>query len=304
MTTRYSIKNWFKYFVYLSVVFLIWYLWDNKMLQIPQIENFFALFFAILFLFSGYLTKTKSWQAGLISKNVNATFSDSLASTGMAELGKFIPGKLWTIVGRARYISEHYPIPTKNASGISLVVLMITIWSGIFFALLGAYFAELPNIWTITLTTAWTLLTLLLFFKPLHQLIEKQFEKLLKRKFSLPLIDFNQIRYIIHWFFIDWLVRMAGFYFLLYAMLGSYPEIYQALGFPLAITLGILAVFSPGGLGVREGILIVWFQASGFDLAMATSFSVTVRIYTLIGDVGIFCIGLLMNKSGFVKKSR
>jgi len=69
-----------------------------------------------------------------------------------------------------------------------------------------------------------------------------------------------------------------------------------AAGFPLAITLGVLAVFAPGGIGIREGVLTVWLHAAGFDLPTATSMAITVRLYTLVGETGMFAMGMIMKK--------
>ncbi|MFO8087201.1 MAG: lysylphosphatidylglycerol synthase domain-containing protein [Bacteroidales bacterium] len=290
-------QKWLKYLVYLSVAFLIWYLWTADFLHVPTINNVGLLGLSIVVLLGGYLTKSKVWQVGLKAKGLDVSLRASIASTGLAELGKYIPGKLWVILGRAGYISNHYNISTRKASGISLVVQFITIWSGILLALAGIIFIRVPAGWILALVAGWVLLSLVLFLKPLHNMIKDLFEKRFKKEINLPFINLQEVKPYLHWYFIDWLVRMAGFYLLLWAVLGYAPSAAIAAGFPLAVTLGILAVIAPGGLGVREGILIVWLQSAGFDLALATSLSITVRLWTLIGDVGVFGIGLVLNRA-------
>lgn len=289
-------KKWLKYLVYASVLFLLWYLWKADFLQMPEINDYGLLAVSIMILFAGYLTKSKVWQAGLQAKGIRISYRDSVASTGLAELGKYIPGKLWVILGRAGYISGKYDISTGRASGISLVVQFLTIWSGILVALAGIIFIRVPAEWTIALAAGWLALSLVLFNKALHGSLQKLLERITKKEARLPFIRIKEFSRILHWFFIDWLVRMAGFYFLLYAVFGHAPEIALAAGFPLAVTLGILAVIAPGGLGVREGILIVWFQAAGFDLATATSLSVSSRLWALLGEIGIFVAGLILKE--------
>ena len=289
-------QNWLEYLVYISVAFLIWYLWKADFLHIPKVKNYGLLLLSLVFLLGGYITKSKAWQVGLKAKGLDVSLRNSISSTGLAELGKYIPGKLWVILGRAGYISGHYNISTQRASGVSLVVQFITIWSGILVALAGIIFIRVPAGWIIALAAGWVFLSLILFLKPLHNLIKNLLERLFKKEFNLPFINLQEVKPYLHWYFIDWLVRMTGFYLLLWAVLGYAPSAAIAAGFPLAITLGILAVIAPGGLGVREGILVVWLQAAGFDLATATSLSVTTRIWTLLGDVGIFGIGVALKK--------
>ncbi|MGM0649659.1 MAG: lysylphosphatidylglycerol synthase domain-containing protein [Bacteroidota bacterium] len=289
-------QKWLKYLVYLSVAFLIWYLWTTDFLQIPEIKNVGLLVFSIVLLMSGYLTKSKAWQVGLKAKGMDVSLRDSVSSTGLAELGKYIPGKLWVILGRAGYISSHYDISVRRASGISLVVQFITIWSGILMAMVGIIFIRVPAGWMFALAAGWVLLSLILFLKPLHDLIQKLIKKLIKKELKLPFINLQEIRPYLCWYFFDWLVRMAGFYLLMWAVCGEAPSVAIAAGFPLAITLGILAVIAPGGLGVREGVFVIWFQAAGFDLATATSLSVIIRLWSLVGDVGIFALGVALKK--------
>ncbi len=289
-------NKWLKYLVYVSVIFLGWYLWKANILHVPDIQNYGLLAVSLILLFLGYLTKSKTWQVSLQSKSVNIGLRDAVASTGLAELGKYIPGKLWVILGRAGYVSGHYDISTKQASGISLVVQFITIWSGILVALAGIVFIRVSVEWILALSAGWLALTFALFFRPWHNFAEKLLKKIRKKDTKLPFIDIREVSGILHWFFIDWLVRMSGFYVLLLSISNSELSLAIAAGYPLAITLGILAVIAPGGLGVREGILIVWFQAAGFDLGTSTTLAVSSRLWALLGEVGVFVLGMLMQR--------
>ncbi len=289
-------NRWLKYLVYVSVIFLAWYLWKADILHLPDIRNHGLLSISVLLLFLGYLTKSKTWQLSLKSRQVNISLRDAVASTGLAELGKYIPGKLWVILGRAGYVSGHYDISTKKASGISLVVQFITIWAGILVALAGIVFIRVSVEWILALSAGWLALSFALFFRPWHNFAEKLLKKIRKKETKLPFIDIREVSRILHWFFIDWLVRMSGFYLLLLSVGSGELNLAVAAGFPLAITLGILAVIAPGGLGVREGVLIIWFQAAGFDLATSTTFAVTTRLWALLGEVGIFVLGMIIKR--------
>lgn len=289
-------QKWLSLLVYLSIFFLAWYLWKADFLHIPQVKSYSLLALSIVLLFSGYLAKSKVWQLGLRVKGWPVLFRDAFISTAISELGKYIPGKVWMILGRAGYISGHYALGLKESSGISLVVQFIIIWAGMLIGLIGLIFISIPLHWVLLLATGWFFLTIILFFKPWHRFLHMLAGKFLKREVQLPFIDTKQIRPIFHWFFIDWLVRMSGFYTLLWAIDGCPPMLAVAAGFPLALTLGVLAVFAPGGIGVREGVITVWLHAAGFDLPTAASIAITVRLYTLAGEIGVFAAGMIMKK--------
>lgn len=289
-------KKWLKYLVYVSVIFLIYSLWKADYLYVPEVKNFALLVFSVILLIAGYLTKSKVWQAGLKSKNHPVRFHDSVISTGLAELGKYIPGKVWVILGRAGYISGKYSVSTTQASGISLVVQFITIWSGILVALAGIIFIKVPAEWIIALVAGWLLLSFVLFFRPFHKWVTQITSKIIKKEIHIPFIEFKEIRPVLHWFFIDWAVRMSGFYLFLLALSGYGMTFAVAAGFPLAVTLGILAVIAPGGIGVREGILVIWLQGAGLELAEATTLAINTRLWALAGEITIFVAAWILNK--------
>ena len=291
-------KRWFNIFVYVSIIFVLYALWKADYLTIPTIDNHLFLFISITLLFITYLSKSVVWSAGLKSNNIMVTLKDSVASTGMAELGKYIPGKLWAVMGRAMYVALHYPISTVNASAISFNVQVLTIWSGIMAGATGILFIEVPAEWIYLLVGSWLILSCVLFIRQIHDLIQKLAGKILKREVKIPLIDVRKRKEIILWLFIDWFVRILAFYFFVLSLTPSNPGFATALGFPLAVTLGIVAVVVPGGIGVREGVLVFWLKGIGLPLETATTIAVAARLWSLAGETGIFLIALLLKKPG------
>lgn len=290
-------KKWLKYFIYVSVLFLLYSLWRADYLQVPEVNNISYLLISILFLFAGYMTKSLVWSIGLGLDNIKVSFSDSVASTGIAELGKYIPGKLWVVVGRALYISQIAKVSLERTSSISLNVQLLVIWSGILIGSIGLFLMPVPRSWFYLAGAGWLLLSLVLFNKKFHRLIQRILSRILKREIDIPIIDVWKDKKILLILLADWLTRMIGFYFLI-ASISEYPvDMVLASGYPLAVALGIIAIIAPGGIGVREGMLVVWLQLSGFSWEMATTMAIATRVWTLIGEVGIFIIGLLLKRS-------
>ena len=94
-----------------------------------------------------------------------------------------------------------------------------------------------------------------------------------------------------------WVLRCVGFY-LLVVSLSNGTEIHIGIGlsYALALCVGFLALAVPGGLGVREGILVAYLTYAGFDLQQATTISIASRLWFLIGECFIFFTGFILDK--------
>jgi uncharacterized membrane protein YbhN (UPF0104 family) len=290
-------KKWLNIFIYISLGFVVYALWKADYLKVPEIHDYLFLIISIVLLLLGFLSKSIVWITGLRSEDIRITVKDGLASTGLAELGKYIPGKLWAVMGRAMYISIHYPISTMNASAISFNVQVLTIWSGLMVGALGMFFVQVPSSWIILMLGAWTGLSLVIFVHNIHDFFERMVNKIIKRKrIRIPFINVFERKEIILWAFADWVVRLSAFYFFMNSLTDHNLSFGVALGFPLAVTLGILAVIVPGGIGVREGILLVWLKNAGLDVELATTVAITARLWSLSGELGVFFAGLVLKK--------
>ena len=102
------------------------------------------------------------------------------------------------------------------------------------------------------------------------------------------------------WTAINWLLWCAGFYFLILSLTDTPVSPDAGLSFALATNIGILAIVSPGGLGVREAVLIAYLNFIGLSMAEATTISVASRLWFLIGEGALFAAGLIAH--GYQKK--
>jgi uncharacterized membrane protein YbhN (UPF0104 family) len=290
-------KKWLNIFIYISLGFVVYALWKADYLYVPEIHNYLFLMISFVLLLLSYVSKSFVWTIGLRSEDIRISIQDGLASTGLAELGKYIPGKLWAVMGRAMYISIHYPISAINASAISFNVQILTIWSGLMVGALGMLFVEVPSSWIMLMLVAWIGLSLVIFVHSIHDFFERIINRIIKRKkIRIPFINVFERKEIIIWVFIDWLIRLSAFYFFMNSLIDYNLSFGVALGFPLAVSLGILAVIVPGGIGVREGIILVWLKNAGLELELATTVAITARLWSLLGELSIFSAGVMLKK--------
>jgi uncharacterized membrane protein YbhN (UPF0104 family) len=71
---------------------------------------------------------------------------------------------------------------------------------------------------------------------------------------------------------------------------------YTSSVFVLSAVIGIVAIIAPGGLGVREGIMITILISLGFKNNEVISLSAFSRVWFLIGEVLTFMFCLAVNR--------
>ena len=103
---------------------------------------------------------------------------------------------------------------------------------------------------------------------------------------------------IIPFFFFTWIFWCIGFYFFVSSIVDDVIFPYIGLGFSLATTLGVVAVIAPGGIGVREGVLVGFLTLSGMTVENATTVSVASRLWYLCGEIFIFLLGYFIHNYG------
>lgn len=95
-------------------------------------------------------------------------------------------------------------------------------------------------------------------------------------------LDYRSLALLLGYYFLVWLVVGLACYFSFRALGGGYaPGFLQVLGlYPLTWAAGLVAVFAPGGVGVRDGMLIL-LMSSFIPLPAAALGAAMVRVQTL-----------------------
>ena len=94
------------------------------------------------------------------------------------------------------------------------------------------------------------------------------------------------------------LLNGVGFVLLAVSMLPTVdPSMYIGLGasYVFAGIVGMMAVFVPGGIGVRESVIVLLASAY-MPVEQAVLLSLVARLYTTVADIGVGLIYLALNK--------
>lgn len=288
-----QLKTLFRVLLYISIIFLIWYLYRADYLILSEISfNYYRLFASLMFLFAGFIISTSSWTYALRVHGYKTSYYIGLVSHGLSVFAKYIPGKIWVIIGRASYLSGG-ELPFKVASIVSLKEQLIYLLWGLTLSVFPIiFFLKLPVYGIIVLLTI-IFIGFVLFSAWFHNRIVTILSKLLGRPVDLPLLSFGDALKISGFVIFYWITWTVAFYLLLISV---YPDssFIMSFAFPVSVVYGVMAILMPGGIGIREGILVLFLTSSGMPADAAVTISVISRLWFISGEVFLFVLSLLI----------
>lgn len=176
----------FNILIYISLVFLIIALYTADYLVIPKIYSVSNLVLSFILLFTGYMAYVACWDKILKVNDIRVGFSSHLAGNGLSVFGKYIPGKVWVLLGRSVYINQYHGVGLGEGTMLSFKAQLISIWIGLFIGLLGFMVASNFNLQSLAGMGIWLVLSPVLFSKTLTTWGDKLVEKTLKKKLNFP----------------------------------------------------------------------------------------------------------------------
>jgi glycosyltransferase 2 family protein len=289
------VKKAFNIFIYVSLIFLVYALYKADYLVVPKIYNYSHLSIAIILCCAGFISDAFAWKKALHSYNYNkASFNDAVSGMGLSIFGKYIPGKIWVIAGRAAYISNKYDYSFKNISAISFNAQFIVLWTGLLVGAIGIFSYGNINYWGELVLLFWIGLSLIIFVKWFQDILVKMFSFVFRKKIELPQISASKNLSLIPYYFLPWLFWCAGFFFLAESLTYESVNPLIGVGFALGATFGVFAVIVPGGIGVREGVLTGFLVLTGISLEIAVTVSLASRFWYLFGELFIFLYSMII----------
>jgi uncharacterized membrane protein YbhN (UPF0104 family) len=231
-----------------------WWQIDFKQLHF----NVPLLIVSILFLFIYFLLFVFGWKLILKRLGVSLSFLKALKIIFYSQLGKYLPGKIWVFVGRI-YFCQQLGIPTSKTFLSIVLELAVAIISGtlIFLVALSIFPGTQIHINPFFLMIVVVILFIIIHPKVLTRIINIFLHLVKKGSIKIDL-NFSQICGIIMYYCIVW------------------------LSFGIA-TIGAMALFVPGGLGVREGVLALLLN-NFFPISLAILLSILSRIWISFGE--------------------
>ena len=232
-----------------------------------------------------------AWKKILEKSRYHIRLGDCLAGFGLSIFSKYIPGKIWMVMGRAAYIAEKSDLSLGALSAVSLNMQFIAIWTGLVFGLMGMLLLDGWHLWGWFIVFLWLFFSIIIFSHFAHAKIEQIVKVILRKEITIPRLTPGPTFSVMPWFIAYWTLWSVGFYLFATSIIAIDVSWSVGFGFPLAATLGIITFISPGGLGTREAIMIGYLALAGISVVDATTVAVASRLWFLVGEAIIFLIG-------------
>lgn len=289
-------KKYFTLLIIISLVFLSITLYKADYLEIPKIYSPLHVVLGVLILFVGFLFDGYAWKKTLEVKGMHTKSFDAIKSMALSVFAKYIPGKIWVIVGRSSYIAKKYNFSEKDTGTISVITQVISLWIGVLFGISSLFFVgEFRRIKFISLSV-WLILTLVLFTPYMNKAVKKGLTIFTKKEIIIPHLVAKEILIVIPWHIIRWLLFCTAFYYFTSGITNFNVAYSSGLIYALAGSLGLMVFFIPGGIGVREGIVSAYLVLTGVPIETATAIGISSRLWYLAGEVIFFTFGLIKNR--------
>lgn len=245
--------------------------------------------FVVFFFIRGFI-----WYQLLHNAGYKLTFRETCYLWAFAEIKRYIPGNLWSFLGRSVTFSERGVAKKDIASNLIIEIELLLLGS-----MVVSLFA-IPFFFTIGFPVPTFLLIggsiLILLLYTFHANWKKHLSGKLRTTadFLLPKSHPIQILFLILLSTVSFIFFGLAHYFAISSFMTINPQlVWQISGFCVfAFLIGYLSLITPSGLGVREAIL-VWGFSSLTSLATAGFLALFARIVFIVSEVIFVALTLL-----------
>ena len=214
MMKKIRIKIGFRILFYLSLIFLVIALVRADYLVIPVIHRGGFLAVSVVLLFAGFLLSAVAWTVVVRQSGHRIHLKDGIASMGLSIFGKYIPGKVWVIMGRSEYLARKYNVSRKDMASFSFDAQFLALWVALLLGTAGMVAIGSVNIYGLSVLLLFVLLSLVIFTPLFHRVAGYLLGRILKRPVSLPKLPFLKMWKPLAWYLLNWITWFLSFYFL------------------------------------------------------------------------------------------
>jgi len=283
-------KTWLAAFIVVALVFVVSYFRDDadKLSRILD-ADVWVLGWAVVAQLAYFLTTIVTWQKTLLFANGRTvSLHESLSQILMVNFGKYIPGKVWGMAARGKRLTdEGFSVEEiTRASYLEQILLLLT---GFALALLAAALAFGNPIYWLGFALVVTAILLFLHGDKLVVALAGVVPRAsnLLRLFEVS-VSTSQVLKLSIGFVLEWLFLAGAFALVCTSIVNVELTLVNVAVFVLSLTAGFLAgflaLFAPGGVGVREGIGAV-LLTSLVTLEEAVILMLLFRVWVVVAEL-------------------
>lgn len=253
--------------------------WGAVKLALDQARpDWLALVASGIVVLATYAVLIETWRVILRGWQHDIPFLDAARIWTISNLGKYLPGKVWSITALA-VMSRQYGVSAAEGATASVLVTLVNTLVGFAVAFVaGAALLRLPT--ALVLAIAVIAVAVVASPSALPRLGVLA-GKLFKREIVLRPLAHRVLLLAGALTAVAWLMYGVAFWLFTRGVLGCAPGAlrnYVAV-FAGSYLLGFLAIFSPAGVGAREGAMGFALQRAGFAVGPAYLLAVASRLW-------------------------
>ncbi len=260
--------------------------------------NFPFLFASILVLLISYFFSPYCWNLIMRNLKEKLSYKKSMKIWGLSQLGKYIPGKVWTFLGMI-YLCKTEKISAKKGAAAAVLMTLFDIVSAVLLSIyILCYIAILYVKIPLVLIPLLMAFLLFLVFISIHPKVWNFFLNLVLKILKRKTIKFK-IAYpikILFVYIIKWVIIGSSFYLFLisvYTLPLNFKNWLTVLSiWVISWEIGFLSLLTPIGLGVREGMITLLLQILvNVPPPVGAIIAISSRLWSLF--VELFFIGVV-----------
>lgn len=253
--------------------------WGAVKLALDQARpNWLALAASGLIVLATYAILIETWRVLLRGWRHDIPFLDAARIWTISNLGKYLPGKVWSITALVVMTREYGVSPTEGATASVLVTLVNTIVGFVVAIVAGASLLRFPPYAVVVIAVG---AAAVLASPSALPRLGALAGRVLRRDIVLRPLQHRVLLIAAALTALAWLMYGVAFWLFTIGVLGSAPGAlrdYVAV-FAGSYLLGFVAIFSPAGVGVREGAMGIALRRAGFAVGPAYLLVVASRLW-------------------------
>lgn len=244
---------------------------------------------AVLTVWATYALLIEAWRRVIMGWGGRLDFPAAARIWCLANLGRYLPGKVWSIAGLV-VLAKRAGVSGWTAAGSALVMQVLAAGTGA--AVVAAVAPGAVSVWGVVAAAAAAAATLVaLVWEP----VAGRLVRLLRSAAAPAPLPAGSALAAAIVTLVSWGGYGVAFWLLARGILpGPPPPLAAATGvFAAGYLLGLLALFAPGGIGVREVVLVA-LLTSTVGPGPAVALSVAARLLLTVTEAGAALVALAL----------
>jgi len=255
--------------------------------------NYLYLFLSSIFFSLTLITYALIWNMVLrvLDKEKRISNFKAIKIFVSSWFGRYIPGKLWMFLGRI-YLGSKEGLSKKALAVSSLFEIVLSVSAAFIWALLLLSITFGSQLYYLYFIPLVIIIGTMIFAHPkiFYPICNFGLRKVKKEEIPKEnYLSYVMVIKVMVYHFIAFAFDGFGFFLLINSIIYlPFCDIIGIMGgFTLAAVLGAAAIFAPGGLGIREGILATILTLY-FPLSIAVLITLVSRIWMSMAEILLF----------------